>query len=110
MGWEARRNRSYYYGKEWKGGRSRSVYMGKESNPIAQAAAHLDTISRGRRSLARMDAEDEAARWATLAQSPPELLALEAAARQSVEEALLAAGYHQHKRQWRKKRHAKETA
>jgi hypothetical protein len=44
------------------------------------------------------------------AQTPPELVALLAEARRAVAEALAAAGYHQHKRQWRKKRASKDES
>lgn len=108
MAYEWRKNRLYYYKKVRKNGHVRSEYGGPASSPITQCAAQLDQIARNRRALARLDAHDERETWAALAAPPPALLALEQAARQAVADALHAAGYHQHKRQWRKRRAKKD--
>jgi hypothetical protein len=108
MAYEWRNGRLYLYKKVWKNGTCRSEYAGPAASPITQLDAQLDKLSRTRRELARMDAEDERDRWAKLASPPPLLLELEATARIAVAEALTAAGYHEHKRVWRKQR-AKTT-
>jgi len=108
MAYEWRNGHLYYYKKVWGNGTCRSEYAGPASSAITQCAAQLDLIVRNRQALARMDAEDEREQWAKLSSPPPALLALEAAARIAAAEALTAAGYHQHKRQWRKQRAKKD--
>ena len=108
MAYEWRGTHLYYYEKRWENGTCRSEYMRPKSSPITRCAASLDRITRDRRELARMDAEDERARWAALASPPPSLLELEAAARAAVARALQAAGYHQHDRGAGRKKRVKK--
>lgn len=104
MAWEWRKYRLYYYEKQWLGGTCRSVYVGAAAREITRLGAQLDRIEREQRAMLRMDAAAERERWAAMAATPPALLALEEAARIAVADAYRAAGYHQHKREWRKKR------
>ncbi|HJQ32943.1 MAG TPA: hypothetical protein VJ866_12225 [Pyrinomonadaceae bacterium] len=104
MAWEERAGRRYYYRKVRKGGRVFSVYEGGGiSGTLAEA----------------QDAEARQSR-----QRKPRSLRAELAAQDAIDakideawrvvervaaEALQAAGYHQHKRQWRLKRNGKPS-
>ena len=99
MGWETRGNGRYYYRKTRRGGRVRSEYLG--AGLVAELRAEADDLSRQRRQLedearrAEVDAERRTA--ATLAEVDRMVQDLTAAA-------LIAAGYHAHRRQWRRQR------
>jgi hypothetical protein len=99
MAWEQRGNHSYYYRKERNGSRVKSTYVGRgdmahmiagfESN-----SAELEKLLRAKKSI-----EDQ------------ELDRIEAAIDRAVElvqlfteASLLTAGFHTHRRQWRRKR------
>ncbi|HET8670082.1 MAG TPA: hypothetical protein VFM05_05480 [Candidatus Saccharimonadales bacterium] len=99
MGWEQRGNNSYYYKKERDGSRVKSVYVGR--GEIAHMVAQLQSSS------------PLLERFARTMKSPEVIKAEKAEA--AVEQAsdliqlitqgsLLAAGFHTHKRQWRRKR------
>ena len=99
MGLEARKGRLYYYRKERDGPRVRSVYVG--GGAIAQGCAYLDN-------LARAEAEEEREAQ-TREREADEIAEAEIAAVGEMCEtlttaALLAAGFHTHKREWRRKR------
>lgn len=96
MGWETRKGGRYYYRKVWKGGRCRSKYVG--SGESAELVAQLDAIERERRASTYQVEPDP------LADFDRQYLALEAQIRGHVAEVLTAAGFHQHKREWRKRR------
>ena len=99
MGWETRGNGSYYYRKVRDGGRVRSEYIG--AGLAAEMLAEVDEFGRQRRQLedearrAEVDAERRTA--AALAEVDRMVQDLTAAA-------LIAAGYHAHRRQWRRQR------
>jgi hypothetical protein len=103
MAWEERRGRSCYYRKVRQGTRVRSRYVG--SGRVAQICAADDAIRR--RDQAASRATDRAARQAE-AQIDRQLAEAESALAAMTRATLLAAGYHEHKGQWRKKRHEKE--
>ena len=99
MGWETRGNGRYYYRKVRDGGRVRSEYIG--AGLAAEMLAEVDEFDRQRRQLedearrAEVDAERHTA--ATLAEVDRMVQTMTAAA-------LIAAGYHTHRRQWRRQR------
>lgn len=99
MGWEQRRGRSYYYRKVREGGRIRSQYMG--SGTVAQLSAELDGCERQEREQKRCeqrkmrDEERQIDRQLTDAETKITTI---------TNATLRAAGYHQHKGQWRKRR------
>jgi hypothetical protein len=95
MGWEKRGNGTYFYLKEREGSRVRSVYVGRGD------AARLISCEN---TLHRQQCEEM--RDATSAENDvdEELEELGAACDVLTAATLLAAGFHTHKRQWRKKR------
>ena len=99
MAWEERGNGSYYYRKRRIGGRVVSEYVGR--GELAGLVAQLDAIERtGQRAQrashaaerASLDVDDEVAET---------VAALVATLTRGV---LVANGFHQHKRQWRRRR------
>jgi hypothetical protein len=107
MGWEERRGHTYYYRKARQGRRVVSTYCGRVE--IATLFAELDALDRQRRKQNAMERQIARNELAHLAADPPELTRLLAEARAAVAEALTAAGYHQHKREWSKRRAKKEA-
>jgi hypothetical protein len=105
MGWEKRGGRQYYYRKERDGGRVRSVYVG--SGETARLIAQLDAMQsdeqEGKRILARMERE----RWQ---EQDADLDALTVLCRLFTKGALVAAGFHTHKRQWRRRKGVSKDA
>ena len=99
MGWETRRGKSYYYRKERVGNRVRSVYVGSGETAvvIAQFEAMQGEDAALKRELARREREREREDDAVIQEA---CAFVEALARGT----LMAAGYHRHKGQWRRKR------
>ncbi len=99
MAFERRGNHTYYYRKEREGGRVRSVYVG--GGETARLIAQLDDLERDEREekriLARMEREREQERDA-------ELDVLGTLVNEFAAATLITEGYHQHKRQWRRRR------
>jgi hypothetical protein len=104
MAWETRRKRSYYYRKERRGARVHSIYTGN-----GEAARLMSLLDESR-------SEEEQLKRA-LAQRERQRLEVEDA---EVERAcsiietltratLLSAGFHVHKRQWRRKRQCRTS-
>lgn len=99
MGWENRNGKSYYYRKERDGGKVRSVYVGsgKTASLIAQLEAIQSDGREGKRILARMERE-------RVQEEDAELDALGDIIHELAAATLIAHGYHQHKREWRRRR------
>jgi hypothetical protein len=97
MGWETRGGRAYYYRKERDGSRVRSVYVGggETARLIAQLDAMKGDEREGKRILARMERDRVEEQEADANRVCAVVETLTAAA-------LLAAGFHTHKRQWRR--------
>lgn len=108
MAWEARGKRRFYYRKvrsRADGQSVRSVYLGRDS--VGEAAAALDDVRRSRREddrRALQAALDRIAEAEALCGATAELTELVADA------ALLAAGFHKRRHQWRRKRHGTRAA
>lgn len=102
MGWEKRGGREYYYRKEREGTSVRSVYVGcgETARLIAQLDAMKSDEREGKCRLTKMERKqlEEQDREVTRVCSIVETLTTGA---------LLAAGFHMHKRQWRRKRDAR---
>jgi len=99
MGWESRGNHSYYYGKERSAGRVRSVYVGQ--GEIALLTAQLDGLQREERQVRQIRERKEQRAFDSLDQHIDNLARLSTLLTEAV---LMAAGFHQHKRQWRKQK------
>ena len=99
MGWEQRGNNSYYYKKQREGSRVKSVYVGR--GEIAHMVAQLQSSSPLLESFARtmkspQQVQQEKAEAAL--EQASDLIEL------ITQATLLTAGFHTHKRQWRRKR------
>jgi len=102
MGWETRGHGRYYYRKSRRGGRVRSEYIG--AGWIADMAADADELARQRQAL------EAAALRALVDHDAPHVAALaqvDDAIGHMTTAALIAAGYHTHRRQWRRQRGAR---
>lgn len=99
MAWEKRGNRYYYYRKRREGRRVVSEYVG--AGDLAEAIAALDAWD-------RIEQEVEREIWQRKKESEAEVIAemdqLGDLLRALTHAALLTAGYHTHKGQWRRKR------
>ena len=99
MGWETRGNGRYYYRKVRDGGRVRSEDLG--AGVVAEVLAEADDLDRQRRQLDTEEWQDvinaERRTVATLAEVDRMVQGMAAAV-------LIAAGYHTHRRQWRRQR------
>jgi len=99
MALERRKNRLYYYTSERRGGRVVKRYWG--GGPAAPAMATLDRLFREER---RDKAQDAAEAVARRRKRNAKLRGWLAGIAELVGAALTAAGWHQHKREWRKRR------
>jgi hypothetical protein len=100
MAWE----RGYYYRVRREGRRVVREYVG--TGRIAELAAQLDALERQKRAAEAAAWRAEKARLDALDAKVSALIDLTDLAAAA---ALLAAGFHQHKRQWRRKRHGQGT-
>lgn len=99
MGWEQRGADRYYYRKEREGSRVKSIYVGRGemAHMISQfesSSAELEKLMRAKKSMEANESENADA-------------ALDRAidlVRLFTEVSLLEAGFHTHRRQWRRKR------
>lgn len=100
MGWERRGHKSYCYRKERCGDRVRTIYVGRAD--IGVLVAESDTILRQRNEAQRAKERLEEERASdALDQGIESLTRLSSTL---VDAVLIAAGFHQHKRQWRMRR------
>jgi len=106
MGWESRKGGGRYYTRSRKiGGRVVREYVG--TGLIAELSAQTDEIERQERDQAqailKAERDSDRAQEAALADYCK-------AVDEVLTEALLAAGYHKHKGQWRRKRGTEESS
>ena len=99
MGWEKRGRSSYYYRKERNGAHVRSVYVGR--GEIARLEESLLEVKQKKR---RVEVSRLADHRAALEALDMDLDAMSLLASTIVEAVMISAGFHQHKRQWRKRR------
>jgi len=99
MGWEQRSNSQYFYKKERDGSKVKSVYVGRGeiAHMVASIQSSSSLIERFARSMKSPEALKQAKAEAELDQLADRICVL-------TEAVLLAAGFHTHKRQWRKMR------
>ena len=99
MAWEERNGNRYYYRKRREGGRVVSEYIG--GSDLAEAFVYLDEIEQDQRELEREIDRAERQEQQEIDHQVDEVISL---ARTLADATLLAAGYHRHKGQWRKRR------
>ncbi len=99
--------RRYYYQRKRVNGRIEYTYYGAGS--LAPLVAEIDQLDRERRQQERWEAQIARNEFAELAATPEDLTLLLEHAQSAAAAALVEAGYHQHKRQWRKKRVANKN-
>lgn len=99
MSWESRKNRPYYYRKHRVDGRVVTEYLGRARTAAlaSQADARLAEAHAAHLAQERAD-QERYDRLKTMLDEYDEIVRLFTTA------TLLVNGYHQHKRQWRKKR------
>ncbi len=96
MGWEQRGNHEYYYRKERDGSRVKSVYVGR-----GEIANMISQFQSGSPLIEQLARQNKAANDVSLDSA---VLVFEQATQLLTQAALLAAGFHAHHRQWRRKR------
>lgn len=99
MGWEQRGTNRYYYRKEREGSRVKSVYVGNSEianliSSFESRSTELEKLLRARKSIEVQEFE----RIETAIDRAVELGQL------FTQAMLLTAGFHTHRRQWRRKR------
>lgn len=104
MPWEERGGHRYYYRKVRKGNRVFSVYEG--AGLVGTLAAQRDE---GERVTRQREARDLRTELANVDAVDAKIDAAWLIVERATTEALKAAGYHRHKRQWRLKRDATQT-
>lgn len=104
MGWENRNGKAYYYRKEWENGRCVSTYLG-----AGDLARFADWMEESRREERACYAEAWRLERGQMEREDKQVEEAFAAVEELMEAALLAAGFHQHKRTWRRKRCPKQN-
>lgn len=99
MGWEERNGQRYYYRKRRVGDRVISEYVG--TGKLAEMAAALDDLERAREKSQQQDRQQERAQYGAL---ESDVKRVQEYTRLLTRAALLLAGYHPHKGQWRKRK------
>jgi hypothetical protein len=94
--------RRYYYQRKRVNGRIEYTYYG--AGPATPLMAEIDQLDRERRQQERWEAQMACNEFNELAATPEHITQQLEQAKRAAAQALVAAGYHQHKRQWRKKR------
>lgn len=99
MAWEYRGARAYYYRKRWQNGRVISEYVGP--GLVGRLAAFHDQTDRAQAAHEREEFRAAKAKQRELDRAVDGFGEL---VRSLTREELQAAGYHQHKGQWRRRR------
>jgi hypothetical protein len=99
MGWERRGTNSYYYKKERDGSSVRSVYVGRGEvaqmvSKLQASSTDLEKLMRAKRSIETLESE----KAEVALDRAIELI------QHFTQVTLLTAGFHTHRRQWRRKR------
>jgi hypothetical protein len=99
MAWETRGNRSYFYRKERINGKVKSVYVG--SDAAAVLIAERAKAERIKKEAKKLETDTQRGELEALDR---QINALSEFNQNLVDALFLISGFHQHKRQWRKKR------
>lgn len=103
MGWEKRGNRSYLYRKIRIGKKVKTVYVGRSE--LAVCLDQLDQAEREKREIQSKRRKRERQKNELIDEKLNRLSEIN---KKLVEALFLINGFHQHKRQWRKKRKRKK--
>ena len=101
MAVEKRGNSEFYYKKEKVNGKVKSRYMGPMSNPVIAQIAEFEAIEIKDKNTELAYQKAEIARMNELDNNLAVLIQFN---RMLVKASLIAAGYYQHNREWRKAR------
>lgn len=96
MGWEKRGGKQYYYRKERDGSRVKSVYVGR-----GEIANMISQFQPGSSLIEKLARQTKSANEVSLDRA---VFIFEQSIQLLTQAALLAAGFHTHHRQWRRKR------
>lgn len=99
MAWETRGNNSYLYQKTRIGGKVKSVYVGR-----GEIAVLVDRCEQRTRKLKKLESEKRKSERRKAEIIDEKLDRLSEINQTLVDALFLINGFHQHKRQWRKKR------
>jgi hypothetical protein len=99
MGWERRGNNLYFYRKERQRSQVKSIYVGR--GEIAHLISQFQSSSTAVERIIRANRENESKKTEAALDLASELIQL------FTQAALLTAGFHTHKRQWRRIRIAR---
>ncbi len=99
MAWERRGDGLYYYRSEREDGRVRKRYVGR--GEVAQLVAHADETRRAVRERRRRDERAQLERARGISEAGADL---DAAAEVLARAEMVAAGYHDHRGEWRRRR------
>lgn len=99
MAWKQIGNHAYYYKSRREGGRVVTEYVGR--GQVASLIAQMDALTREDRELEREEREAIEDRERELAAWSDRVETLATAA-------MIAAGFHKHKGQWRRRRDARD--
>ena len=99
MAWERRGDGLYYYQSERENGRGRKRYVGR--GEVAELVDHADEMRRAVRERTRRAERAELERARELSEAGAEL---DAAAEVLARAGMVAAGWHKHKGEWRRRR------
>jgi hypothetical protein len=99
MGWKRINGREYYYRSEREGGRVTTTYVG--AGPLAQFTAMLDAEERAERQTEREAARAEREETEAEERAVTEWFD---GVQATADAAMVAAGFHKHKGQWRRRR------
>jgi hypothetical protein len=106
MGWEPRRGGSFYYGKERRGKQVVSIYYGK--GPLATLAECQVDRGRLQAELERHRREELRGLWSKIRgyhdRVEKSVQRLFDSVEAAFHSAMIAAGFHRHSRQWRRRR------
>ena len=100
-----RNGKPAYYRNVWRGGKATKQYIA--SGMAAELVADVDQTAKEQRKQ-HLEAEKQAR--LRLGRADESITALDSCSNLLVHAALLSAGYHQHKREWRLKRGQEGTA
>jgi hypothetical protein len=99
MGWKFRGNRAYYYRQHREGRRVVSEYIG--AGMLAELTAAQVADHQAERMLARLRLAQQRREHAEMEAQLEQISEL---IEEHIAAELIAAGYHQHKREWRRRR------